>query len=205
MQTLKVTWIVSVFITMFTPSIGAVEKINIIKKQSEKSEWTTTFYSAKISNGTLHELLQFESEITNNKIYILALTRKLNTFYKKFDWEVEGQISKNVGPRQKNWELNIPIIIRWNILNFQRKILKSFAAGVGLSYASKPPEYEIDLQGDSSKLLLYSMVEIDFFLPNYPSLFFVARIIHRSTMFQFFNKNIRGASNALGIGLKYRF
>ncbi len=205
MQTRKVTWIVSVFITMFTPSIGAVEKINISKKQAEKSEWTTTFYSAKISNGTLHELLQFESEITNNKIYILALTRKLNTFYKKFDWEVEGQISKNVGPRQKNWELNIPIIIRWNILNFQRKILKSFAAGVGLSYASKPPEYEIDLQGDSSKLLLYSMVEIDFFLPNYPSLFFVARIIHRSTMFQFFNKNIRGASNALGIGLKYRF
>jgi len=205
MQTRKVTWMVSVFFTMFTPSIGAVEKINISKKQAEKSEWTTTFYSAKISNGTLHELLQFESEITNNKIYILALTRKLNTFYKKFDWEVEGQISKNVGPRQKNWELNIPIIIRWNILNFQRKILKSFAAGVGLSYASKPPEYEIDLQGDSSKLLLYSMVEIDFFLPNYPSLFFVARIIHRSTMFQFFNKNIRGASNALGIGLKYRF
>ncbi len=205
MQTLKVTWIVSVFITMFTPSIGAVEKINISKKQAEKSEWTTTFYSAKFTNGTLHELLQFESEITNNKIYILALTRKLNTFYKKFDWEVEGQISKNVGPRQKNWELNIPIIIRWNILKFQRKILKSFAAGVGLSYASKPPEYEIDLQGDSSKLLLYSMVEIDFFLPNYPSLFFVARILHRSTMFQFFNKNIRGASNALGIGLKYRF
>ena len=205
MQTRKVTWMVSVFFTMFTPSIGAVEKINISKKQAEKSEWTTTFYSAKISNGTLHELLQFESEITNNKIYILALTRKLNTFYKKFDWEVEGQISKNVGPRQKNWELNIPIIIRWNILNFQRKILKSFAAGVGLSYASKPPEYEIDLHGDSSKLLLYNMVEIDFFLPNYPSLFFVARIIHRSTMFQFFNKNFRGASNALGIGLKYRF
>lgn len=205
MQTRKVTWIVSVFITMFTPSIGAVDKINISKKQAEKSEWTTTFYSAKFTNGTLQELLQFESEITNNKIYILALTRKLNTFYKKFDWEVEGQISKNVGPRQKNWELNIPIIIRWNILKFQRKILKSFAAGVGLSYASKPPEYEIDLQGDSSKLLLYSMVEIDFFLPNYPSLFFVARIIHRSTMFQFFNKNIRGASNALGFGLKYRF
>ena len=205
MQTRKFTLFVSVFITMFTPSIGAVEKINISKKQAEKSEWTTTFYSAKFTNGTLHELLQFESEITNNKIYILALTRKLNTFYKKFDWEVEGQISKNVGPRQKNWELNIPIIIRWNILKFQRKILKSFAAGVGLSYASKPPEYEIDLQGDSSKLLLYSMVEIDFFLPNYPSLFFVARIIHRSTMFQFFNKNIRGASNALGIGLKYRF
>ena len=205
MQTRKVTWFVSVFITMFTPSIGAVEKINISKKQAEKSEWTTTFYSAKFTNGTLHELLQFESEITNNKIYILALTRKLNTFYKKFDWEVEGQISKNVGPRQKNWELNIPIIIRWNILNFQRKILKSFAAGVGLSYASKPPEYEIDLQGDSSKLLMYNMVEIDFFLPNYPSLFFVARIIHRSTMFQFFNKNFRGASNALGIGLKYRF
>ena len=205
MQTRKVTWFVSVFITMFTPSIGAVEKINISKKQAEKSEWTTTFYSAKFTNGTLHELLQFESEITNNKIYILALTRKLNTFYKKFDWEVEGQISKNVGPRQKNWELNIPIIIRWNILKFQRKILKSFAAGVGLSYASKPPEYEIYLQGDSSKLLMYSMVEIDFFLPNYPSLFFVARILHRSTMFQFFNKNIRGASNALGIGLKYRF
>ena len=205
MQTRKVTWIVSVFITIFTSSIGAVEKINISKKQAEKSEWTTTFYSAKFTTGTLQELLQFESEITNNKIYILALTRKLNTFYKKFDWEVEGQISKNVGPRQKNWELNIPIIIRWNILNFQRKILKSFAAGVGLSYASKPPEYEIDLQGDSSKLLLYSMVEIDFFLPNYPSLFFVARVLHRSTMFQFFNKNFRGASNALGFGLKYRF
>ena len=68
MQTRKVTWFVSVFITMFTPSIGAVEKINISKKQAEKSEWTTTFYSAKITNGTLHELLQFESKITNNKM-----------------------------------------------------------------------------------------------------------------------------------------
>ena len=76
---------------------------------------------------------------------------------------------------------------------------------MGLSYASEAPVYEIDLHGDSSKLLLYNMVEIDFFLPNYPSLFFVARILHRSTMFQFFNKNIRGASNALGLGLKYRF
>ena len=94
MQTRKVTWIVFVFITMLTPSIGAVEGKNNSKKQLEKSEWTTTFYSAKFTNGTLHELLQFEGEITNNKIYILALTRKLNTFYKKFDWEVEGQISK---------------------------------------------------------------------------------------------------------------
>jgi hypothetical protein len=96
---------------MFSPSIGAEEKINISKKQVEKSEWTTIFYSAKFTNGSLEELLQFESEITNNKIYVLALTRKINTFYKKFDWEVEGQISKNVGPRQKNWGLNIPIII----------------------------------------------------------------------------------------------
>ena len=205
MQTRKVTWIVSVFIAMYTPSIGAVEKKNISKNQVEKSEWSTTFYSAKFTNGSLHELLQFESEITNNQIYILAFSRKLNTFYKQFDWEVEGQISKNVGPRQKNWELNIPIIIRWNISKFQRKILKSFAAGVGLSNASKPPEYEIDLHGDSSKILLYNMVEIDFFLPNYPSLFFVARIHHRSSMNHFFNKNIRGASNALGFGLKYRF
>ena len=167
MQILIVTWIVSIIITMFSPSIGAEEKINISKKQVEKSEWTTIFYSAKFTNGSLEELLQFESEITNNKIYVLALTRKINTFYKKFDWEVEGQISKNVGPRQKNWGLNIPIIIRWNILKSQRKILKSFAAGVGLSYASEAPVYEIDLHGDSSKLLLYNMVEIDFFLPNY--------------------------------------
>ena len=205
MHILIVSWIVSIFITMFSPSIGAEEKINISKKQVEKSEWTTIFYSAKFTNGSLQELLQFESEITNNKIYVLALTRKINTFYKKFDWEVEGQISKNVGPRQKNWGLNIPIIIRWDILNSPRKILKSIAAGVGLSYASERPVYEIDLHGDSSKLLLYNMVEIDFFLPNYPSLFLVARIHHRSSMFQFFNKNIRGASNALGLGLKYKF
>ena len=156
---------------MLTASIGKIEGKKNLKKQVEKSVWTTTFYSAKFTDGTIREIVQFESEITNNQIYILALTRKLNTFYKKFDWEVEGQISKNVGQRQKNWELNIPIVIRWNILKFQRKILKSFAAGVGLSYASKPPEYEIDLHGDSSNLLLYNMVEIDFFLPNYPSLF----------------------------------
>jgi len=190
---------------MLTPSIGKVKGKNISKKQVEKSEWTTTFYSAKFTDGTIREIVQFESEITNNQIYILVLTRKLNTFYKKFDWEVEGQISKNVGQRQKNWELNIPIVIRWNILKFQRKILKSFAAGVGLSYASKVPEYEIYLHGDSSKLLLYSMVETVFFLPNYHSLFFVARIHHRSSMNRFFNKNIRGASNAIGFGLKYRF
>ena len=94
MQTLKVTWFVSLFITMFTPYIGAVEKINISKKQAEKSEWTTTFYSAKFTNGTLHELLQFESEITNNKIYILALTRKLILSIKNLPVKLKDRILK---------------------------------------------------------------------------------------------------------------
>ena len=85
MRIRKVTWIVFVFITMLTPSIGAVEGKNNSKKQVEKSEWSTTFYSAKFTDGTIGEIVQFESEITNNQIYILALTRKLNTFYKKFD------------------------------------------------------------------------------------------------------------------------
>jgi len=172
---------------------------------AQKFDWAFTGYVAWLSRDQLGDMLLFQAELTENKVFVAALTYRLNTFYKDVDWEVEGQIGKHAGPDQYHWELNALTSLRWNRVFWDKYVDTSFAIGLGVSYATEIPEFEVDSHGDSSQLLAYILGEMAMSPPKYPQWAGVLRIHHRSSAYGTFDDEIEGASNALGVGIKYRW
>jgi hypothetical protein len=81
--------------------------------------------------------------------------------------------------------------------------LRSLSFGNGLSYTTRSPRYEseITLNGRSSRLLYYMMVDIGFRIPRTEKWRFVLRVHHRSGFYGFFD-NVSGGSNYLCFGLR---
>jgi hypothetical protein len=173
----------------------------------KKYDWAFTGYAAWLSGDQLGDMLLFQAELSDNKVWVAALTRRLLTFYKDVDWEVEGQIAKHGGgdAHMYHWEFNALTSVRWNRFIWDKYVDTSFATGLGLSYAAEEPAFEITEHDDTSKLLAYILVELAFSPPKYPQWAGVVRIHHRSSAYGTFNDEIQGASNALGFGIKYRF
>jgi len=175
------------------------------RASTEDLDWTVTGYVAWISPEQLGDMIIGQAELTNNKLYALALTKRVKRWNSGWDLELEGQIAKHDGPLQDHFELNGMVNARWNRFFWDRYINTSFAVGLGLSYATEEGLFEIIAHGDTSKLLTYILVDLDFSLPQYPKWALDVRIHHRSSAYGTFNDNIQGASNALGVGLKYRW
>ncbi len=81
---------------------------NAIEKDAAKYDWAFTGYVAWLSGDQLGDMLLFNAELSNNKVWVAALTKRVKTFYKDVDWEVEGQIGKHGGgdAHMYHWELN---------------------------------------------------------------------------------------------------
>ena len=160
-------------------------------------------------------MLIFDAELEQNKVWAIALARRLATFGPDVDFEIEGQIAKHSGSSnptwsttevsQDHWELNALANVRWNRFFWDRYVDTSAALGLGVSYATKMPGFEVKAHGASNRLMAYILVEVDFSLPEYPQWALVSRIHHRSAAWGTFEDDIESASNAFGLGLKYRF
>jgi len=172
-----------------------------------KYDWAFTGYVAWLSGDQLGDMLLFNAELSNNKVWVAALTKRVKTFYKDVDWEVEGQIGKHGGgdAHMYHWELNALTSLRWNRVIWDKYVDTSFAAGLGVSYATEEPIFEIEEHESTNKLLAYILVELAFSPPKYPQWAGVVRIHHRSSAYGLFEEDIQGASNSLGFGIKYRF
>lgn len=125
-------------------------------------------------------------------------------FYRYKDslsFEIEGQVVRHFRG-QNHWELNIPIITRWESFPWDNIIDTSFAFGVGASYASKLPREVLKKLGKSGHWLLYAVAEIEFGLPesDWSTVF---RIHHRSGVFGVVADD--AGSNVFVIGLRRRF
>jgi hypothetical protein len=176
-------------------------------KDAKKYDWAFTGYVAWLSGDQLGDMLLFNAELSNNKVWVVALTKRVKTFYKDVDWEVEGQIGKHGGgdANMDHWELNALTSVRWNRFIWDKYVDTSLATGLGVSYASEEPIFEIEEHGSTNKLLAYILVELAFSPPKYPQWVGVVRIHHRSSAYGLFEEDIQGASNSLGFGIKYRF
>jgi len=175
------------------------------RASTEDLDWTVTGYVAWISEEQLGDMIIGAAALEDDRLYALALNKRLWRWNTGFDFEIEGQIAKHVGPKQDHWEFNGLGALRWNRFYWDRYLNTSFAVGLGISYATSEGQFEIDAHGDTSKTLAYILVDLDFSLPKYPQWAFDVRIHHRSSAYGTFNDNIEGASNALGVGLKYRW
>ncbi|TVP83744.1 MAG: hypothetical protein EA347_12020 [Thioalkalivibrio sp.] len=123
-------------------------------------------------------------------------------------WELEGQIVRHSG-LQQHWEINLVPAVRWMHTPWDHVLDTRFAIGWGLSWASQEPpieprqEEEVG-EGDSARLLSYTLLEVEFMPPSSADWSGFVRLHHRSGVGGAFG-GVRGGSNFLGAGIRRYF
>ncbi|WP_147105581.1 hypothetical protein [Tateyamaria sp. syn59] len=117
----------------------------------------------------------------------------------RFRFGAEVQLLGHFG-HQHHFELSVPVVVRYEPEN--QSVVKSLAAGLGLSYATDIPEVEIDRNGASQRLFVHWMAEIEFDLPD-PAFTSFVRLHHRSDGYGVFE--VDAGSTGFVIGVRKRF
>ena len=173
------------------------------KTTSDPLNWGVALYYARLNEDRLGKNFTFSSDLEDSSLLVLALSRRFYTYRDWFDLEFEGQVGKHFR-EQDHWEFNFLGTFRWIKFPWDRYVDTSLAAGAGLSYATEEPEIEFKNHGNASKFLGYLMFEAAFSLPTFPQWDLFTRIHHRSGAGGTFS-DVRGASNAYGVGIRYKF
>jgi hypothetical protein len=166
-------------------------------------DWAATLYAGRLTDETLGNVVKADFNMEDAYWVGLGLTRRIYSYRRYFDLELEGQVNKFFGD-QDNWEFDFLGYIRWLPFPWDRYLDTSFAAGAGLSYATSVPEIEVQNHGKSAQFLGALSFEFTFALPSIPQWNLVAGIHHRSGAGGTFS-GVRSASNGLDIGIRYWF
>lgn len=118
-------------------------------------------------------------------------------------WSVglEGQVVGHFG-RQDHVAVNLPALINFEPQSRWSGPLQRVGFGIGLSFASKPPQVEIDRSGESQETLVFWMADLGVQGPFEDSEVFL-RLHHRSDGFGLFEAD--AGSNAIVLGLRKGF
>lgn len=164
-----------------------------------------TVYGASMTDGDLAETAFLTSDMERDyRFIVVAFGKKVGAWKDWIDFELEGQIGRHFRG-QHYWEFNALFVARWLRFPWNDVVRTSFAVGEGISLATRTPPFETKYHGDQTNPLLnYLMFEFAFALPEVSRWSLVTRIHHRSGIFGTFN-GVHGASNALGLGLRYHF
>jgi hypothetical protein len=131
-----------------------------------------------------------------------ALSLSLARFWdKRVGLELEGQVVRHWGD-QHLWEFNLPVVARWHRFPWNTWVNTTAAFGLGPSYATKVPDVEVGLEGDSKKFLAHWFMELTLGAPE-ASWAVSFRLHHRSDAFSLFANE--GGSNGLAMGLRLGF
>ena len=144
----------------------------------------------------------FNLDFVDSYFVVIALARKIGGYKDKLSFEIEGQVVKHFD-YMDHWEFNGLITGRWEKFPWDNTIDTSLAFGMGPSYATDEPQVEIDNNSETSKFLVYWMIELALGLPEHPQTALILRLHHRSNAWWLINED--GGSNAIGFGLKYRY
>lgn len=170
----------------------------------DEREWMATVYTGVVTSNNLQEIASFSGDYDDSYgLVVLALGRRLGTWREKVDLEWEGQVGKHFGD-QTHLEFNGLLAARWLPFPWDRTLDTSFAFGAGLSWATEEPQSEQEAHGKTNRLLGYLLFEFEFDPAPESPWSVVLRTHHRSGAGGLFD-DVRGASNALGIGVKCRF
>jgi len=174
---------------------------------AEHRDWAMTMYVAQISAEEGWEDVMVNpafADYVGDYLVVAALS----TDYAHYrggalQLEAEGQVAYNFGGDQHHWEFNaVPIAARWLRFPWSQTVATSAAAGIGLSYATHVPEIEVELEGESEKLLVYWFAEITAGPVDAPWSVLL-RLHHRSVAYGLLGEE--GGMNGVGLGLRYRF
>jgi len=184
------------FLVPFGPPVSAV--------WADERLYALNLYAGRLTSNNWEDFITNSGglDFKNSYLVTAALARRIGTYGDKASFEIEGQIVKHFNV-QTHWELNALVAARWEAFWWDDVLDTSVAFGLGPSYATDEPEIEILNDGDTSQFLIYWMFELAVGLPDYPRVALIARIHHRSNAFGWVADN--GGSNALAVGLKWRF
>jgi hypothetical protein len=170
----------------------------------EARERHITVYGAVMTDGALPETAFLSARFDREyRFATVAVGKKMGNLFDRIDFELEGQIVKHI-TGQHHWEFNALVVARWLRFPWNDIIKTSFAVGEGLSLATETSVFEEKYHGEETNPFLnYLMFEFDFALPQNPRWSLVTRLHHRSGVYGLF-KGVDGASNALGLGLRYQ-
>ncbi len=171
---------------------------------ASRNDWALTAYSVILSDDPLEEVLTAQADYQRDyQLVAMALSKQLPSNASAYDFEWELQLVKHV-KGQQHYEINGLYGVRWYPLPWDNLIDTSLAVGFGLSYATEHPEFEAITHDKTAQLLGHIMLEAEFRPSSWKQWSLVIRSHHRSGAFGLFN-DVRGASNSIGLGIKYRF
>jgi len=167
----------------------------------DDSSAITVFGGLMTDNEWEDTLVPWTLDFRDSTLLGLAASHRIGRFDHRLGFEIEGQVVRHFGD-QDHWEFNLPIVGRWEVFPWDAVLDTSLAFGIGPSYASEKPKAEVAKEGDSQRWLVYWMVELELGPPDkdWSGIF---RLHHRSGAFGLIADE--GGSNALVIGIKYRF
>jgi hypothetical protein len=139
-------------------------------------------------------------EIQPQYISVLGYSHKIWGLSDLISVELEATLAKHF-ERSDRFSGAGAVLVRWLKTPWDRIVKSSFAFGNGLSYATSPPQLEVDFLERTSRLLYHFSLESAFEVQRGWDLFF--RIHHRSGAFGMFN-NVVGGSDFLCLGVRRR-
>lgn len=174
-----------------------------IQLLEDKPSYALSIYGGRMTDNEIDDfafrLLDLDFE--DSYLLTLALARRFATYDELASFEIEGQVVKHFD-LQDHWEFNALLTARWEAFFWDKYLDTSLAAGIGPSYATDVPEIEVQRSGESERLQVHMMVELEFALPSHPNIAAIIRVHHRSNAFGIVADD--GTSNALAFGLKLR-
>jgi hypothetical protein len=189
---------------MILPALVTALIVSVVQKAEAREDWGITLFGAVQATGDMGNSMvapDFEKEYS---FAALGLSRKVYSLTTYIDLEVEGLVLKHMG-KQYHEEFDLLLVARWLTFPWNRYIETTFAVGNGLSYSTEKATLEERLYGEKTSNLVNGMMfEWTFDVPSYQGWSLVWRFHHRSGVYGLYD-GVRGAANAMGIGLKYRF
>lgn len=172
--------------------------------QSDKKLWAVTLYQTVLTEDPIEDVVSGRADYDSDfQLTALGLSRKIPVADPRYDFEWEIQAVKHT-QGQDHEELNALVAVRWYPFPWDNYLNTDFAAGVGVSYATELPEFEVANHDEAAQFLAYILLELEFRPRSWKDWSVVLRSHHRSGAYELIN-NVRGASNSLGVGIKYRF
>jgi len=174
---------------------------------AEEGDLAATLYVARTSSeGGWEDVFinPIGAAYIDEYLAVAGLSRQYERSYYDggLQFEAEGQVGYHFGS-QEYWELNVdPVVARWHRFPWNRTIATTAAFGLGLSYTTELSEFEVELEGESERLLVHWFAEITAGLPDRPWAVSL-RLHHRSVAYGLFGKE--GGMNAVGLGIRWQF
>jgi hypothetical protein len=162
-------------------------------------QWALTAFIGQNDDDRFVEILMLEGgDWESSYIAGLALSRHFATTFRHMHWEAETSVYRHWG-LQRHWEANIALVARWTHFPWDRYLDTSVAFGQGISWAGDPPAVE----GETRRILNHLLAEVEATPFRDTPLSLVLRVHHRSGVFGLYG--VRGGSNFVNIGVRYRF